>query len=720
MTARTALALVVCCAVMAGAPVGRGHDVATQPLAIDAWPMERPIRTLFDAVLTGDPDAARRLLQQGADPNQRNPEGATPVMFVSPGAQAGYVAVADALIAAGADVNAVNNKGETAASLALRYGRMDALVCLIGHGAKVEPQVARDAALLLAAAVGDAGALNHALAAGADPNARALTPTGSLGIDPPVVVASARGRRETLRILLDAGAEPNVMGRTSGTPLFAAIRQADAEMVRLLLAHGADANGRGAMSWTPLMEAARGDRLEIARLLVAAGAELGATDAHGETAAQVAAMSGASRTARFLMQMGGNTKEILGLLLVTAAEKGDDADVGRLLAEGADLNAQRTYSGGAVDSALSAALAGSHDSTARVLLAAGADPNLGGTVRTPLAAAAGTGRPELVRLLLEKGVDARSKNLVGRTALMYAAAQGENDAGRAEIVQMLIAAGSDVNARDNQGMTALELAVAARNAETAGVLRAAGAKASPSSDRLPTAVEAGNMSEIDTLLALGADLEHEGKQGMTPLMTAAERGRADIVGRLLAAGADPRRTDPGGWSALTHAVYRDRLDVVELLLSAGAEPNERIVEGSLLLLVARKILTVQLTMQIAGDRKAVQEAATRRVLAAEGAVAESLLAHGADPNAGDEDGLTPLMYAAARGQLDLVLALVRHGADVNATTADGITAWQVATGDDVIRALQEARSRATTGRRFAILAADPAAAPRRQSRSERN
>src|SRR5439155_866910 len=186
--------------------------------------------------------------------------------------------------------------------------------------------------------------------------------------------------------------EPNVMGRTSGTPLFAAIRQADAEMVRLLLAHGADANGRGAMSWTPLMEAARGDRLEIARLLVAAGAELGATDAHGETAAQVAAMSGASRTARFLMQMGGNTKEILGLLLVTAAEKGDDADVGRLLAEGADLNAQRTYSGGAVDSALSAALAGSHDSTARVLLAAGADPNLGGTVRTPLAAAAGDGR----------------------------------------------------------------------------------------------------------------------------------------------------------------------------------------------------------------------------------------------------------------------------------------------------------------------------------------
>src|SRR5438874_13309644 len=150
------------------------------------------------------------------------------------------------------------------------------------------------------------------------------------------------------------------------------------------------------------------------------------------------------------------------------------------------------------------------------------------------------------------------------------------------------------------------------------------------------------MSEIDTLLALGADLEHEGKQGMTPLMTAAERGRADIVGRLLAAGADPRRTDPGGWSALTHAVYRDRLDVVELLLSA------------------------------------------------------------------------------ARGQLDLVLALVRHGADVNATTADGITAWQVATGDDVIRALQEARSHATTGRRFAILAADPAAAPRRQSRSERN
>jgi ankyrin repeat protein len=47
------------------------------------------------------------------------------------------------------------------------------------------------------------------------------------------------------------------------------------------------------------------------------------------------------------------------------------------------------------------------------------------------------------------------------------------------------------------------------------------------------------------------------------------------------------------------------------------------------------------------------------------------LAGGADPNVQDGDGLTPLHWAAVRGQADVVRALLRHGADVNACSTEG-------------------------------------------------
>ncbi len=74
-------------------------------------------------------------------------------------------------------------------------------------------------------------------------------------------------------------------------------------------------------------------------------------------------------------------------------------------------------------------------------------------------------------------------------------------------------------------------------------------------------------------------------------------------------------------------------------------------------------------------------------------IARLLLGAGADPNAADPDGLTPLMFAAGQGRLELVQVLLAGGADVEARTAEDITAWQVATGEEVIRALWEARGR---------------------------
>ena len=53
---------------------------------------------------------------------------------------------------------------------------------------------------------------------------------------------------------------------------------------------------------------------------------------------------------------------------------------------------------------------------------------------------------------------------------------------------------------------------------------------------------------------------------------------------------------------------------------------------------------------------------------------ERALARGADVNACNNLGLTPLMMAAYHGQTDMVKALVEHGADVNAVDKGGLTA----------------------------------------------
>src|SRR5262249_39805935 len=149
-------------------------------------------------------------------------------------------AAARVLITAGADVNATNDKGETAAQLALRYGRSDALILLVQQGAKVSARVAQDTALLAAVTAEDPAALRRALADGADPNVGALRARDWATPDIPMTLACAHGDMKALRLLLDAGGTPDVVDRTSRTPLLWATARGDSHMVQLLLAHGAD------------------------------------------------------------------------------------------------------------------------------------------------------------------------------------------------------------------------------------------------------------------------------------------------------------------------------------------------------------------------------------------------------------------------------------------------------------------------------------------------
>ena len=64
------------------------------------------------------------------------------------------------------------------------------------------------------------------------------------------------------------------------------------------------------------------------------------------------------------------------------------------------------------------------------------------------------------------------------------------------------------------------------------------------------------------------------------------------------------------------------------------------------------------------------------------AIVEALLAHGADERAPDQTGKLPLIYAAARGRLDIVKRLLARNIDINTRYPNELTLLMWASGPD--------------------------------------
>ncbi len=109
----------------------------------------------------------------------------------------------------------------------------------------------------------DYRALAAALANGDDPN----PPRGKA----PLWVAASIGDLRAVRMLLAAGANPNLNSNRLGAPLNAAVFSGNAAVVSALLRAGADPNGRG---YAGCPAASTAESVEVLRLLVHAGADL--------------------------------------------------------------------------------------------------------------------------------------------------------------------------------------------------------------------------------------------------------------------------------------------------------------------------------------------------------------------------------------------------------------------------------------------------------------
>lgn len=327
-----------------------------------------------------------------------------------------------------------------------------------------------------------------------------------------------------------------------------------------------------------------------------------------------------------------------------------------------------------------------------------------------LGTAAARGFTEMVRTLLDLGVDPDAREAFFRkTALMLAAGKG-----RPEITRILLNAGAKVNAEDWQGETAIQKSANFGHVELVEILRTAGAKAGDIDARLlHSAARAGRLDLVKSLLESGVEPDSRGGNAWTPLMAAAGWGHTAVVRELLRVGADVNWSIPNGYTALIFAVRSGHVEVADLLLEAGADITARTESESVLTLAAEDGLAYIVNRYLEErersdlDRRELTEALLAACNNGQAEIARTLIAAGGNAKYRDRrSGWSILMYAARSGSVETVRALIEAGADLNKKdkTIGKTPAGHAADAGDaeVFRLLEEAGAKVTKADRLEL------------------
>jgi ankyrin repeat protein len=564
------------------------------------------------------------------------------------------------------------------ADAAMRADR-DGVRALLKQGADVGgAQGDGMTALHWAAERGDVALADMLLYAGA--NVAAVTRIGQYT---PLHLASRTGSVPVVLALLKAGANPATKTTNTGvTALHLAAASGNAEVVKVLLDRGADANARES-EWgqTPLMFAAAQNRAAAIAALVAGGADPAVTtktiDIAHELAMDKAATERQAKILQASVPKGQQptpsqvrsavyaARELYASGKVPPAEKKEPADPNAPSAannfDPEEINPPVASKGG-LTALLHAARQG-HLDAARALLDGGAAINQvgAGDATSPLLMAAINGQFDMAMFLIERGANpnlAASGNGVAplwaaintqwqpRTRFPQPQQMEKQKATYLDVAKALLEAGANPNARltshpwylvysgcgnrncglaDTSGSTAFWRAAYATDLEAMRLLASYGADP--------------NIQTIAPQQAI-----RRGPPPGAPAGTAASVPGAGGPTAPVPAATQERFTAPavpygGPGAAAIHA-------------AAGVEYGEG----------------------FAGN---AHRHAPDAWLASVKYLVEEL---GADVNARDNDGYTPLHHAAARGDNELITYLVSKGADVTAVARSGQTTADMANG----------------------------------------
>lgn len=449
--------------------------------------LEDVLLALMDTIQKGDSNKANRLLgafvlHNRFDCSATNKAGLTCLHIA---AESESATLLELLLERGADPNASTSREsvEPPLHIAVRAGRVKNVDLLLKHGAIIDAtDDSGRTALHVAVDSEMSTVLELLLKKGANPNAS--SPDKSM--EPPLHIAARAGRDKSVEMLLEHGADIDMVHASGRTALHAATVNDRSSTIQMLLKNKARVDQQDDKGMTALCLAAAETRASMLRksihttatmeTLIEGGADLEIPDHCGWTPLHHASMSKA---------------KIATLFVIT------------LLFHGADVNVKAAKEGW---TALHNASECGRAETVEELLQAQAnidEQNEEGSTALQLAALSASGSSR-VRTLLKYGADVNIKDVIGRTAIHNAVESGSDIT-----LRIILGSGAGTDEQDHEGLTALHLACES-------ILY---------------------ISKVHVLTSHGANADIKDKAGRTALYCAASAGNEPAIRSLLHYGA---------------------------------------------------------------------------------------------------------------------------------------------------------------------------------------
>ncbi|KAL4925625.1 ankyrin repeat-containing domain protein [Aspergillus undulatus] len=484
------------------------------------------------------PAIVQLLLDHGADVNARSRANNTP-LHLATSTHGGNENTVKILLQAGADCHAIIDEKNQYTPLlnAMRTGYSPTISLLIGAGGIESPKQSTKALVWLAVHHNLFELLKKVVVDRFDPELQKFLE------EQPLHEAVRPGRDEILAFILTKITNVNWKDSSGDTAFLKAAKWgATVETLRILLEHGADVNDANRYGCTALMNAAGSSSIDVTAFILERTAQPDALDITRQSALDYAVQGSQDDNVELLLKHG--MVSMRENILEFAIHRGNPLIVSSLLNYSVSLlhypvrgNVENQDGGTPL---IKACTEGIH-AIAEILLDKGGNPNTTyKDGRSLLYLACTVGNIDLVELLLKRGADVEGPTPWGPKPLGIAARMPETD-----FISVLLAHGANANAvTGNPGLNTTALIAAAHH---------------------------GHSQNIELLLAHGASLKTADFFSRTALSHAAENGHIKAIQVLLEAGAEVDIPDLKGQTPLFWAVSGSHPRAVEVLIQGGAE-----------------------------------------------------------------------------------------------------------------------------------------------------
>ncbi|CAC5358030.1 unnamed protein product [Mytilus coruscus] len=452
---------------------------------------------------------------------------------------------------------------------------------------------------------------------------RKKLPSSKTDYTTPLHVTAAKGYYNISKYLLEKNREQiSSLDDKNRSPLHNASMNGHHKIAQLLLSNGAKINQSDNEKYTPLLDSCNNGYVKVVEILLKRKANVNSCDKYSWSPLHMAASDGNADLIKLLIQ--------------------HKAEVNKQMNNGM--------------TPLYLACHGGHLLASKLLLESKADVKKCDNERCDFKYI------EIVLVLLENGAEVNDHDEHGRTALYFAAKDGNT-----ELILILIEHEADVNVQLNNGMTPIYIASEHDHLEAVKMLLSNKADINKCEENgwspLHVAAHANHKEIVAYLCDHGnAEVNLSNKIGKSPLHLACEQGNKDIVTLLLKHGASINHCNESGYTPFHLVCSYGYKNIAEIFIKEGAAVN------------------------------GVNKTGKSQILSAcyhrHNEIAKLLLENGADVISPDEHGRTSLFSAAKDGNTDLIKILMEHDADVNFQTNNGITPLYIACREKHLEAVK--------------------------------